>query len=61
MLTPNNTRDTLLRAFADRSNTYRQRIRPADIIQQGMIERRVRKPMRLAELLKKLVRRDSKV
>lgn len=43
----------LWHALTDHSNTYRQRMRPADIIQQSKIERSDSQPMRLAEWLRK--------
>ena len=60
MLGPNSTREALFRALAGRQESYRQRIRPVDIIQQSLIERGDRKPIGLAELLKKLVRIKAK-
>jgi hypothetical protein len=60
MLGSDSTREALFRALAGRQESYRQRMRPADIIQQSLIERGDRKPIGLAELLKKLVRIKSK-
>ncbi len=60
MLSSNGTRDALLRALSDQGNSYRQRMRPADIIQQCLMEHRDKKPFKLTELLKKLVRLNSK-
>jgi hypothetical protein len=49
----------LLKALAGEENSYRRWIRPADIIQQSMDERRVRKPTKLAALLQRLRRRPA--
>jgi hypothetical protein len=58
--TSENSHKVLLRALTGRENTYRQRITPADVIKQILIEQHNNRPIRLADLLEKLVRRDSK-
>jgi hypothetical protein len=54
----------LLNALADKENSYRRWMRPADIIAQNMSERPKPKPVALspgfAELLWKFVRREFK-
>jgi len=56
MLATLHSHRVLWRALTDHSNTYRQRMRPADIIQQSKIERGDRQPIRLYEWLQKLWR-----
>lgn len=50
----------LLRALREPSDNYRRGTRPADIIVQSMSERDAKKPIRLADLPRKLRRRRSK-
>jgi hypothetical protein len=56
--------DVLLNALADKENSYRRWMRPADIIARNMSERPKPKPVTLspgfAELLWKFVRREFK-
>jgi hypothetical protein len=60
----NDAHSVLLNALADKENSYRRWMRPADIIAQNMSERPKPKPVALspgfAELLWKLVRREFK-
>jgi hypothetical protein len=50
----------LMRVLTDPPTGYRRRMRPADIIEQSRMDRRKRKPIRIADLLRKLVRGKSK-
>src|SRR5208282_3689619 len=56
----NNPHQLLQRALTEPPDTYRRWIRPADIIEQSLIEQHKNKPLRLADLLRKLARLKSK-
>jgi hypothetical protein len=56
----NESQRVLLAALRDEPIGYRLRMRPADIIEQSLMERSNRKPITLADLLRKLVRLKSK-
>jgi hypothetical protein len=56
----NESQRVLLVALRDEPIGYRLWMRPADIIQQSQNERRKSKPIRFADLLRKLVRLKSK-
>lgn len=49
------SQNVILKALTDRGNSYRCRMKPGDIIQQSLSERRERKPVGVVGLLKKLV------
>lgn len=61
MLVPHGeSHQVLLKALTGDENSYRRWMRPADIIQQSMDERRARKPVTLATLLQKFWRRPER-
>jgi len=54
----NDSQHVILKALTDQGNSYRCRMKPADIIQQNLFERHERtpnKPVKLGALFKKLV------
>ena len=56
----NKSQQVLMAALRDEPIGYRLWMRPADIIQQSQDERPKSKPIRFADLLRKLVRLKSK-
>jgi len=59
--TDDDSHRVLLKALREPQDNYRRWMRPADIIEQSMMEQRHKKPIEFADLLQKLGRYFSKV